>query len=154
MLDYTLIGLMIQRIKNPTFGLDYMHKYSAGVELLGNEVKSIRAGQCSLRGSSCVVRGGEMFLLGVDIPPYQKANTSKDYDPFRARRLLLNKKEIRELAGYDARSDLVIIPLEVYNKGRAIKVTIAVAKKLKKHDKREKIKERESDRSIRRLFKG
>ena len=153
MLNYTLIALMTQKIKNPLFGLESLFSYTAGLQLLGTEVKSIKTGQGSLRGASCVVRGGEVFLLGANIPAYQNKNTSKSYDPTRARKLLLNKKEIRDLAGYEQRKDLDITPLEVYNSGRAIKLKIAITRKLKRHDKREQIKKKESDRSIRRLFK-
>ena len=87
-----------------------------------------------------VVGGGEVFLLGANIPAYQNKNPIKSYEPTRARKLLLNKKEKDE-----QRKDLDITPLEVYNSGRAIKLKIAITRKLKRHDKREKIKKKESD---------
>ena len=77
MLNYTLIALMTQKIKNPLFGLESLFSYTAGLQLLGTEVKSIKTGQGSLRGASCVVRGGEVFLLGANIPAYQNKNTAK-----------------------------------------------------------------------------
>ncbi len=127
--------------------------FEAGIELLGFEVKAIKKGQANLAGAFCIVRGGEVFIIGMHIPPYQAGNTPKDYDPDRNRKLLLNKKEIIELADADKAKGLTLVPMALYSKGRRIKVEIAIAKGKKLHDKRESIKKRDTDREIRRTLK-
>ena len=135
------------------FNYEILEKYEAGIELLGVEVKSIRGGQMSLEGAFVIVRGGEVFLINTNIPPYQVKNTSQDYDPLRNRKLLLTKKEIRELADSEKNKSLTIVPISVYNKNRKIKINIALVKGKKKFDKRESIKKRDTDREIRREHK-
>jgi len=135
------------------FNYEFLEKYEAGIELLGPEVKSIRNGQMSLEGAFVIIRGGEAFLINANIPPYQPANIPKDYDMLRNRKLLLTKKEIKELADTGKNKSLTIMPISVYNKGRKIKMEIVLAKGKKKFDKRETIKKRESERSIRRESK-
>ena len=135
------------------FNYEILEKYETGIELLGVEVKSIRSGRMSLEGAFVVVRGGEVFLINSNIPPYQPNNTSKDYDPLRNKKLLLTKKEIATLAGSEKNKSLTIVPISVYNEGKKIKVEIALVKGKKKHDKRESIKKRDTDREIRREYK-
>ena len=135
------------------FDYEILEKYEAGIELLGAEVKSVRGGRMSLEGAFVVVRGGEVFLINANVPPYQVNNTAKDYDPLRNKKLLLTKKEIVILAGSEKNKSLTIVPISVYNKGRKIKIEIALAKGKKKHDKRESIKKRDTDREIRRQIK-
>ncbi len=135
------------------FDYEILDKYEAGIELLGVEVKSVRSGRMSLEGSFVIVRGGEVFLINANIPPYQLNNVSKDYDPLRNRKLLLTKKEIEKLADSEKNKSLTIIPISVYNKDRKIKLEIVLAKGKKKKDKRESIKKRETDREIRREYK-
>jgi SsrA-binding protein len=135
------------------FNYEILEKYEAGIELLGVEVKSVRGGKMSLEGAFVVVRGGEVFLINANIPPYQPNNAPKDYDPLRNKKLLLTKKEIAILAGSEKNKSLTIVPISVYNKGRKIKVEIALVKGKKKQDKRESIKKRETDREIRREYK-
>jgi SsrA-binding protein len=135
------------------FNYEILEKYEAGIELLGVEVKSVRSGKMSLEGAFIVVRGGEIFLINANIPPYQPNNVPQDYDPLRNKKLLLTKKEITTLAGSEKNKSLTIVPISVYNKNRKIKVEIAVVRGKKKHDKRETIKKRETDREIRREYK-
>jgi len=135
------------------FNYEILEKYETGIELLGIEVKSVRGGQMSLEGAFVIVRGGEVFLINANIPPYQPQNTPKEYDPLRNRRLLLTKKEIKELTDNDKSKSLTIVPISVYNKNRKIKVEIALVKGKKKFDKRETIQKRETDRTIRREYK-
>ena len=135
------------------FNYEILEKYEAGIELLGVEVKSVRGGQMSLEGAFVIVRGGEAYLINANIPPYQVKNTPKDYDSLRNRRILLTKKEIIELAGSEKNKSLTIVPISVYNKGRKIKVEIALVKGKKKFDKRETLKKRDTDREIRREMK-
>ena len=82
------------------FNYEITETIPAGIELFGFEVKSLRNGQGSLEGSYVTVRGGEAFVIGMQIPAYQENNTPKEYDPLRNRRLLLNKKEIARLAAW------------------------------------------------------
>lgn len=135
------------------FDYEILEKYEAGIELIGTEVKSVRGGRMSLEGAFAIVRGGECFLINSNIPPYQPKNAEKDYDPVRNRKLLLTKKEIAELGSNEKNKALTIVPISVYNKGRKIKVEIALVKGKKKHDKRESIKKRDVDRDIRRTLK-
>jgi SsrA-binding protein len=128
--------------------------FSAGLELLGGEVKSLRAKLGSLDGSRVVVRDGEAFLVGMTIPPYQPANTPKDYDPERSRRLLLTKKEIALLATEESKKGLTIVPLEVYSSGRLVKARIAIVRGKGKSDRREDLKKRDAARETARVLKN
>jgi len=136
------------------FNYEILEKYETGIELLGTEVKSVRGGHMSLEGAFVIVRGGEAFLINANIPPYQVKNTSKDYDPLRNRKLLLTKKELTELADSEKNKSLTIVPISVYNKNRKIKIAVALVKGKKKFDKRETIKKRDTDRELRREYKG
>ncbi|HEY0948298.1 MAG TPA: SsrA-binding protein SmpB [Candidatus Paceibacterota bacterium] len=130
-----------------------LETFTAGIELFGFEVKSLRARLGSLEGSRVVVRGGEAFLTGMTIPPYQMANAPKEYDPERARRLLLSRKEIAELLDAESKKGLTVVPFEVYNKGRYLKVRIDIVRGKNKADRREDIKrleaKKEADRAMR-----
>ena len=134
------------------FNYEMLETYVAGIELFGFEVKSLQKSQGSLEGAYVTIRGGEAYLIGMFIPPYQPNNTPKDYDPYRNRKLLLTKKEIIDLASIDQKNRLTIIPLSVYNKGRKIKLDVATAKGKKKFDKREMIKKQDTERQNRREF--
>src|SRR3989344_1227804 len=102
--------------KKGFFDYEIIKKYSAGLELTGQEVKSVRMGRMNLRGAFIVARAGQALLVGADIPAYQPKNTSVDYDPRRERRLLLAKKEISELSRAEETKGLTVVPLSVYNK--------------------------------------
>lgn len=134
------------------FDFAFLEKLTSGLELLGAEVKSVRAGKLNLAGSYVSIRGGEAFLLGAEIPPYQPKNQSADYDPKRARRLLLSKDEIAELAKAEATKGLTIVPISVYNTGRFLKLDIAIARGKKEFDKREAIKKRDTERDLKRTL--
>jgi len=127
--------------------------FAAGIELSGQEVKALRAKLGSLDGSRVVVRGGEAFILGMTIPPYQPANAPKGYDPEHARRLLLNKKEIAELANAEGAKGLTIVPLEVYTSGRNVKARIAIVRGKGARDRREDLKKRDAARETSRILK-
>jgi len=141
-------------IYNKKIGLDYeiLETFEAGIELLGFEVKSIRAHQGSLLGSHVTVRGGEAFIISSNIPPFQEKNTPESYDPKRNRRVLLTKIELQKLASLDSKKGLTIVPISLYSKGKKIKVEIAVVRGKKKYDKRQVEKKRDTDREIRRQF--
>lgn len=139
--------------KKAYFDYDLTKKYEAGIELLGFEVKSLKKGQGSLLGSYVIVRGGEGYVINMQIPPFQPNNTPLDYNPQRERKILLSKKEIKELVEIEKQKGLTIVPIMVYNKGRKIKIEIAVARGKKRYDKRQTIKNREAEIEIRREFK-
>lgn len=128
---------------------EVMDTFQAGIELEGHEVKSLRNKLGSLDGSKVIVRGGEAFLVGSYIPPYQPANTSKSYDEHRNRKLLLNKNELQKLADEEEKKTLTIHPISLYTKNNLVKCEVALCKKLQKHDKREKVKEEISRREMR-----
>ena len=152
---FCYILLMSQYAKNKKAHFDYeiLDKYEAGIQLSGFETKAVRTGKASLEGSFVIVRGGEAFLMGASIEPYQASNAPADYDRQRNRKLLLTKKEIKELGEIEKNKSLTIVPISMYNKGRKIKIEIATARGKKKYDKRETIKKRETDIEIRREYK-
>ncbi len=139
--------------KKAYFDYEILKSYEAGLELKGHEVKSVKSGKVSLAGAYVIIREEEARLVGATISPYQALNTPSDYDEKRSRRLILHKKEIEELAGYADQKGLTIVPLKLYNKGGLIKIEIAVVRGKKKHDKREKIKEKEAKKKIERTLK-
>lgn len=140
--------------KKAYFNYEILETLEAGIELLGFEVKSLKKGQGSLEGAHITVRGNEAFVINMQIPPYQPGNTPKDYNPLRNRRLLVTKKEIERLSKEEAQKGLTIVPLSVYNKGRKLKLEIAVVRGKKKYDKRETIKKRDIERELRREIKN
>ncbi len=142
-------------IENKRAGFDYkiLDTLEAGLELFGFEVKSLRAGNGSLKGARVVARGGEAYLVGATIPAWQPANAPKSYDPERTRRLLLSRKEIARVASAESEKGLTIVPLSVYNKRFRLKLGIAIARGKKKEDKRHSIRAREEKRRMDRLQK-
>ena len=142
-------------IQNKKVYLNYeiQETFSAGIELFGFEVKSLRKKQGSLEGAYIITRGNEVFLIGATIPPYQPTNTPDNYDPARNRKLLLTKKEIERLSSFEKQKGLTIVPISVYNKGIKIKIEIGVAKGKKKYDKRESIKKKDTERDLKRILK-
>ncbi|HMO78171.1 MAG TPA: SsrA-binding protein SmpB [Candidatus Paceibacterota bacterium] len=147
---------MTEYVKNrkASFDYEYLEQYEAGIVLSGFEVKAIRAAKASLNGAYVIIRGGEAFLVNASITPYQPANMPKNYDPERARKLLLSKKELAVLEQGSEKQGLTIVALKWYNKNRKIKLSLALAKGKKKADKREKLKEKSSKRDIERLLKN
>ncbi len=128
--------------------------YSAGLELIGGEVKSLRSKLGSLEGARVVIRGGEAFIVGMTIPPYQAANTSKEYDPERPRKLLLSNQEVAELAAAEARKGLTIVPFSVYNTRGLLKARISIVKGKGKEDRREDLKKKDAEREAGRILKS
>jgi SsrA-binding protein len=127
-----------------------LETFEAGIELLGHEVKSVKAGRMGLVGSYAVVQGRELLLLNSQIPPYQRGNVPEHYDPARSRRLLLHKGEVRVLIGKLKQKSTVIVPLRTYLKGPFIKIELGLCKSKKAPDKREALKKKEVQREMRR----
>jgi SsrA-binding protein len=130
---------------------DYIieEKFEAGIELLGTEVKSIRAGHVNLRGSYARIENGQAFLFDADIQPYERAS-HENHEPKRKRRLLLHKREIDHLFGLANVSGRTLIPLRLYWKSGCVKVEIGVGKGKHAADKRGDLKRRESEREAQR----
>lgn len=130
------------------YDYEILERFTAGLELTGTEVKSVRAGKLNLQGAHIGIRGGEAYLLGAEIPAYQPKNAPADYEPARPKKLLLSQKELVELAAAEQTKGLTIVPLSVYNKGRFLKLDIAIARGKKEFDKRHTIKKRDIEREI------
>ena len=124
----------------------------AGIELCGTEVKSLRKGGVNLKDSWCAVDGGEMFINGMHISPYDQGNIFHR-DPMRVRRLLLHKREIMRLMGLAAQDGYSLIPLSLYFKGSRVKVQLGVCKGKKNYDKREDMARRDAKRDVERALK-
>jgi len=147
--------------KKAKFDYEILEKFEAGMVLTGQEVKSIKTGRISLKGSYVVLRpsrrlGGsqELYLVGANIPAYQPKNAPPDYEPEHWRKLLLNKSEIKKLIGKTKEKGLTLIPLKVYTKNARIKLAFGIGKGKKKADKREQIKKRETEREIQKALKS
>ena len=155
------------------FNYEILEKIEAGIKLQGFEVKSLKDGRGSLEGAYVTLKNGakpflqskngrpthgsgsrEVFLVHAYIPPFQPKNTPEGYDPYRERKLLLNKDEIAHLVGFEKQRGLTIVPTSVYNKQGKVKVEIGIARGKKKYDKRETIKRRDIEREIGRSLKN
>lgn len=131
-----------------------LEEFNAGIELIGSEVKALRNHLGSLDGARVVVRGGEAYIVGMTIPPYQSANVKKGYEPERTRRLLLTKREIQALADAEMKKGLTIVPLEVYNTHKLLKVRLAIVRGKGKRDRREELKKRDAFKEAERVLKS
>src|SRR3989338_6349667 len=140
---------MAEYVSNPKAGFDYeiLETVEAGLVLEGHEVKAIKTGKASIKGSYVKILEDAPYLIGATISPYQPANTPSDYDPQRSRKLLLSKKEISTLIGTSQAHGLTLVPLKIYDKRGRLKLLIGVAKGKKKYDKREAIKRKDVQRA-------
>ncbi len=127
-------------------------KYEAGISLSGTEVKSLRTGKCSIKEAFVRIDRGEVYIYGMHISPYEKGNIFNK-DPLRTRKLLLHKSEINKLLGKIAQQGYTIAPLQVYFKGRLVKVEIGLAKGKKLYDKRQDIAKKDQRREAEKDFK-
>ncbi|MCT8975905.1 SsrA-binding protein SmpB [Clostridium sp. CX1] len=124
----------------------------AGIELVGTEVKSIRAGKANLRDSYADILNGEIFIRNMHVSPYEQGNIF-NRDPLRDRKLLLHKSEISRLLGYTTQKGYTLIPLSLYLKNGRVKVNLAVARGKKDYDKRDAMLEKAAKRDIDRQMK-
>ena len=129
-----------------------LEKFEAGIELVGTEVKSIRAGRVNLKESWCMIKNGEIFVNGMHISPYEQGNIFNK-DPFRVRKLLMHRKEIDRLFGKIKQDGLTLIPTSVYFKNSKVKVEIGLCKGKNLHDKRETLAKKQAKRDIDRALK-
>lgn len=140
---------VVARNRKARHEYDILETVEAGMELRGPEVKSLRAGQVSFQDSFARVESGQVWLYSLHVSPYEQANRA-NVDPLRPRRLLLHKHEIRKLASEVDEKGLTIVPLEIYFARGYAKVTLAVARGRKLHDKRDALKKKQLDREARR----
>lgn len=139
--------------KRAAFDYELTDRYEAGLVLTGAEVKSIKTGHISLKGSFVTFKGGELFLTNANIPLYPFAKNSSAYDPTRSRKVLVHKSEIKSLLGKMHMKGLTLVPLRVYTKRRLIKLEFAIGRGKKAFDKRSDITKRESERRIAKALK-
>ena len=138
--------------RRATHDYEILHKWEAGIQLKGSEVKSVKQGKVSIKDSFARMEDGELYLYHLTISPYQPASPFSP-PPERKRKLLLRKEELKRIAGKLSAGGLVIIPLRIYIKGGWVKVEIALARPLRKYEKKERIKKRELEREISRTLK-
>jgi len=141
------------------YDYEILEKFEAGIVLKGHEVKSVKLGHMSLKGAyvttrPAVLRGkNETFLINANIPPYQPKNVPSGYNPSRTRKLLLKRREIKNLIGKVAQRRLTLVPIRVYTKKDKIKLEFGVGRGRQKVDKRELIKKKEAKRKMERMMK-
>lgn len=139
--------------KRAKHDFEILQEIEAGIQLTGAEVKSIKAGNVSLKGAHAAFTATGPVLLNMYVNPYKPA-ADPSYDPERTRPLLLHKREVQHLRGKVQEQGLTIVPISVYIKKNLIKILLGLARGKKQHDKREAIKKRDTDRQTRRLLKG
>jgi SsrA-binding protein len=127
--------------------------WEAGLELRGNEVKSIRLGRCNLKDSFAQVRSGQLFVENMHVSPYEKGSFYNE-NPLRPKRLLMHKAEIRKLEQAVMQKGLALIPLSIYLKDGKMKLELALAKGKKLYDKRDDAAKKDAEREMERHFRG
>lgn len=139
--------------RNPKARHDFhiLSTWEVGLALTGSEIKSVRAGKVSLKGAFGVVRGGEAWLEGMNIAPYD-AGGYANHDPLRPRKLLMHRHELRRLVGAVERKGLTLVPLDLHLSDGWAKVTLALAQGKRLHDKRETLKRRAEERDAARAI--
>ena len=143
----------IARNKRARHDYHILETWEAGLVLTGTEVKSLREGKANLTDSYGIVKGGEVFLLNLHISPYEQGNIW-NHDPTRTRKLLMHRREIRRLIGAVEREGLTLVPLDLHFKQGKAKVTLALAKGKKLHDKREAERRRDDEREMARAVRA
>ena len=136
----------VARNRRARHDYDILDSIECGIELQGSEVKSLRAGRVTLADAYARVEEGEVWLLGVHVPPYENAAGFGAHDPDRRRRLLLHRKQIDELYGLTQQQSLTLVPLSIYFKDGRAKVELALARGRRSYDKRHAIAARDAER--------
>lgn len=140
--------------KKARFDYEILETIEAGLQLIGPEVKSIKAGHVQLKGSFLHIHKSELWLKGAFVSSYKPAGNQDGYDPYRDRKVLVHRRELKRLIGKRQSEGLTLVPLSIYTKGDLIKLEFAVARGKKKYEKRETIKKRDVQRDIRERMKG
>jgi len=138
---------LIARNKRARHDYSILDTWEAGLALTGTEVKSLRAGKATMSDAYGIVHDGEVFLLNLHIAPYEQGNQF-NHEPTRTRKLLLHRREIRRMIGAVERQGLTLVPLDLYFKKGKAKVTLALGKGKKLHDKRADERRRDDEREM------
>jgi SsrA-binding protein len=141
---------LVQRNKKASFNYEILERLEAGLVLKGSEVKSIRDGKVSIQEAYGKVRGGEVWVVGMDVSPYPQAGPYNNHEPRRPRKLLLHRREIQRLIGKTREKGLTLVPLALYFKDGYAKLEVGLARGKKQYDKRQAMREREAQRDLRR----
>jgi SsrA-binding protein len=144
---------VIARNKRARHDYHILDSWEAGLVLTGTEVKALRQGRANLTDAYGHVRDGEAYLLNLNIGQYEHGNVF-NHEPTRTRKLLLHKQQIRRLIGAVEREGLTLVPLDLHFKDGRVKVTLALAKGKKQHDKREDIRRRDDEREMARVARA
>ena len=139
--------------KKAAYNYFFEERYEAGIVLQGWEVKALREGKAQLTDGYVVVKGGELFLIGLQINPLKTASTHVSTDATRTRKLLMHKDEIRRLVGKVEQKGHTLVALNLHWKDGKVKCEVALAKGKAEHDKRDTIKDREGKREVERAMK-
>ena len=142
----------IARNRRARFDYHILETWEAGIVLTGTEVKSLRVGKANISDAYAVVNSGEVFLLNLNIPPYEQGNRH-NHEPTRTRKLLLHRREIRRMIGAVERQGLTLVALELYFKRGVAKVALALGKGKQLHDKRATERERDDVREMARAVR-
>ncbi len=148
----TVANKLIANNKKAYFDYFIDEKYEAGLVLHGTEVKSLRQGKCSIKESYIQIINGEMFIINMNITPYEKGNIFNK-DPLRPKKLLLHKSQINKLAGQISQKGFAIVPLQVYLNNGRVKMEIGLARGKKLYDKRDSIAKKDQQREAAKDFK-
>jgi len=138
----------VVRNRRAFHNFEILEKFEAGIVLKGPEVKSLREGKASIAEAYASFRDGELYLLQMHIPEYERTGYAP-HDPVRPRKLLLHRKELRALEDGTTRKSLTVVPLELYFRNGRAKVEIGLARGRQRHDKRQKMKEQAARREAR-----
>ena len=144
---------VVARNKRARHDYHILDSWEAGLVLTGTEVKALRAGKANLTDAYGHVRDGEVFLLNLHIGQYEQGNVF-NHEPTRTRKLLMHKREIRRLIGSVEREGLTLVPLDLYFKQGKAKVTLALGKGKKQHDKRDDLRRRDDEREMARVARA
>jgi SsrA-binding protein len=146
---------IIANNKKALFDYEIAEKWEAGIVLVGDEVKSLRQGNCSLIGSFATLHAGEMYLINCNISTYSKAYLKTEEAATRRRKLLLHRKQIAKLVGLIAQKGVTVVPLKIYfSPKNKVKVELGIGKHKKASDKRQSLREKDIKRETNRTIKG
>jgi SsrA-binding protein len=142
----------VARNKKARHAFEVLEELECGVSLVGTEVKSLRAGECSIQEAYARIQGGELWLVGATIPEYRHGN-SMNHEPGRSRKLLAHRREIEKWSKRVRERGMTIVPLEVYFQGSRVKVKVGLCRGKKLHDKRDTQRERDDRRQMERALR-
>jgi len=142
--------------RNARRDFEFVEYYTAGIELRGNEIKSLRDGRAQIKEAYILVKDGEAWIHNLYIPKYKHAATiASEYDPYRPRKLLLNRRELERIDALRSRQGMTAVAINVFlSKNNLAKLYFGVGKGLRKHDKRENLKLKEARREIEKRMKN